>query len=181
MVTWWTNNTSTTPWFVCWTSTSRNSLPKAQRRKSKRWKGKLMQMSERYNKHFVSLGLLFHVCHNCKKHPGEKEARRRLKACQKKGTIKRPKGTAGRHFSLQEAMNLDGKDTLFKRIRVSILSLPLYTSSQFFPRVQNHWDCQGQWPSTWYHHSISAPNDARYHHYISTCPFYILHAYMRWY
>jgi hypothetical protein len=91
-----------------------------------------MQMSERYNKHFVSLGLLFHACHNCKKHPGEKEARRRLKVCQKKGTIERPKGTAGRDFSLQEAMNLDGKDTVFKKIRVSILSLPLYMSSQFF-------------------------------------------------
>jgi hypothetical protein len=110
----------------------RNSLPKAQRRKLKLWKGKLMQMSERYNKHFVSLGLLFHTCHNCKKHPGEKEARRRLKVCQKKGTIERPKGTAGRDFSLQEAMNLDGKDTVFKKIQVSILSLPLYMSSQFF-------------------------------------------------
>ncbi|KAG1844994.1 hypothetical protein F4604DRAFT_1978761 [Suillus subluteus] len=53
----------------------------------------------------------------------EKEARKKLKACQKKGAITRPDGTAGRHFNLQHAMNLDDKDSVYKIIRYKIVEI----------------------------------------------------------
>ncbi|KAG2116046.1 uncharacterized protein F5147DRAFT_758487 [Suillus discolor] len=53
----------------------------------------------------------------------EKEARKKLKACQKKGAIMCPDGTAGRHFNLQHAMNLDGKDTMYKKIQYKIIEI----------------------------------------------------------
>ncbi|KAG2114315.1 uncharacterized protein F5147DRAFT_786879 [Suillus discolor] len=53
----------------------------------------------------------------------EKEARKKLKACQKKGAIMRPDGTAGRHFNLQHAMNLDDRDTVYKKIRYKIIEI----------------------------------------------------------
>ena len=71
------------------------------------------------------------------KNLGEKEARKKLKACQK-GAITRPRGTAGRHFNLQQTMNLDDKDTMCKRIRVSTFLLSIYVDFYRLSEVQDH-------------------------------------------
>jgi hypothetical protein len=53
--------------------------------------------------------------------------------------IERPEGASGRHFNLKKAMNLDGKDTVYKNIRVSISISPSpHVVSSFPQKVQNH-------------------------------------------
>jgi hypothetical protein len=90
-----------------------------------------MLMSGRYNTQSVSLILASSVkCPNCE-NPGQKEAHKKLKACQKKGAITCPDGTAGRHFNLQHAMKLDDKDTVYKKIRVSAFFLSTWILIDF--------------------------------------------------